>query len=109
MDDVSQNLIEFFNLINTGRGSTDLCNRIEKEVIRAREHNEWRSEYMTLYMRDQENIEKGRVEGRTNQLKEDISRMIMTKRFSNDEIADILGASVEMVNSVEKELLITEG
>lgn len=68
---------------------------------------------MTLYMRDQENIEKGRVEGReegrTNQLKEDISRMIMTKRFSNDEIADILGASVEMVNSVEKELLITEG
>lgn len=75
-----------------------------------------RSEYMTLYMRDQENIEKGReegravgrAEGRENQLKESISRMIMTKRFSNDEIAEILGTSLETVDSVEKELLITK-
>lgn len=46
LQDVSQNLMEFFNLLNTGQGSTDLCNRIEKEVIRARNHDEWRSEYM---------------------------------------------------------------
>lgn len=28
----------------------------------ARNHDEWRLEYMTLMMRDQENIEKGRAE-----------------------------------------------
>lgn len=33
----------------------------------------------------------------------------MTKRFSNEEIADYLGTSVEMVDSVEKELLIYAG
>lgn len=109
LDDVSENLMEFFNLINTGRGSTDLCNKIEKEVLKASKHNEWRSEYMTLYMRDQENIEKGIEKGRENQLKDSISRMIMTKRFSNAEIADLLGTSLETVTSVEKELLIAEG
>ncbi len=69
---------------------------------------------MTLYMRDQENIEKGRaegraeghIEGRETQLKDSICRMITTKRFTNQEIADFLGTSLEMVNSVGKELVI---
>lgn len=60
---------------------------------------------MTLYnLRDQDMFEKGRE----IQKRESICRLIMTKRFSNEEIADFVDASVEMVDSIEKELLMTE-
>lgn len=38
--------------------------RVDDEVKKAREHEEWRLEYMTLLMRDNEMREKGRQEGR---------------------------------------------
>lgn len=108
LDDVSENLLDFFELLKTGRGNTELCNRIELEVERAREHSEWRTEYMTLYMRDQENIEKGRAEEREiweKQQRQSIERMLRTKRFKNQEIAELLDISVEKVDAVEKNLL----
>ena len=36
---------------------------LDSAVQRARADDEWRREYMTLYMRDRENLEKGREEG----------------------------------------------
>ncbi len=57
--EVSDNLLDFFDLLRTGQGHTDLAKRIADEVQMARQHNEWKVEYMTLYMRDQENIDKG--------------------------------------------------
>ena len=41
-----------------------LVQQIEQEVERARKHEEWEVEYMTLFLRDQENCEIGREEGR---------------------------------------------
>lgn len=37
--------------------------QIQEQVEKVREHKEWRQEYMTLLMRDQENREKGLKEG----------------------------------------------
>ena len=37
--------------------------RLEEAVREARKNREWRHEYMTLLMRDQENVEKGREQG----------------------------------------------
>ena len=36
---------------------------LEEAVSEARRNREWRHEYMTLMLRDQDNIEKGREEG----------------------------------------------
>lgn len=37
--------------------------KLEEAVREARKNREWRHEYMTLLMRDQENVEKGREQG----------------------------------------------
>lgn len=37
--------------------------KLEKAVREARMNREWRHEYMTLLMRDQENVEKGKEQG----------------------------------------------
>ena len=40
-----------------------LVHMIDTEVEKARKHEEWRVEYMTLYLRDRENRDEGREEG----------------------------------------------
>jgi hypothetical protein len=42
---------------------------LDDEVHKVIENKEWRREYMTLYMRDLENIEKGREEERRESIK----------------------------------------
>ena len=37
--------------------------KVDEAVHAARKNREWRHEYMTLYMRDQENLKKGRERG----------------------------------------------
>jgi hypothetical protein len=49
---------------------------LDDEVHKAIENKEWRREYMTLYMRDLENIEKGREEGREAERRESIKALI---------------------------------
>jgi predicted transposase YdaD len=60
---------------------------LDDEVHKAIENKEWRREYMTLYMRDLENIEKGREEGREEERRESIKALI--------EICQELSASKE--------------
>lgn len=64
MDDVSPELKAFLDYV-AGKRSNDLfVDELEKAVKTARKNREWRHEYMTLLMRDQENMEIGREEGR---------------------------------------------
>ena len=41
-----------------------MVNELEKAVQKAKKHEEWKVEYMTLLMRDNEMREEGRKEGR---------------------------------------------
>ena len=64
-DDVSEEMKEFLDWMVSGRiGNTELVRDLSEAVQKARDHEEWRLEYMTLLMRDNEMIEKGRTEGR---------------------------------------------
>ena len=45
-----------------------LANELQEEVIKARNHDEWRLKFMTLAMRDEENRMKGRAEGHLEML-----------------------------------------
>lgn len=40
-----------------------MVHMIDTEVEKARKHEEWKVEYMTLYLRDMENRDEGREEG----------------------------------------------
>lgn len=63
-DDVSADMKAFLDYLTGKSVNNDFVNRIEKEVSKARTHEEWRLEYMTLLQRDRQNREEGRIEGR---------------------------------------------
>ncbi len=59
-DDVSEEMKQFLYYLTTRKAESDLTRKLEEEVIRSRNHKEWRMEYMTLLeRRDERNIEKG--------------------------------------------------
>lgn len=62
-EDVSAELKAFLDYV-AGKPSEDsFVKRLDAAVKEAKKNRKWRHEYMTLLMRDQENIEKGKVEG----------------------------------------------
>ena len=60
---VTREMCCFLNYIKNGIPNDPFTKRINDAVERARTHKEWRLEYMTLMMRDQEMMDKGREEG----------------------------------------------
>ncbi len=62
-DDVSQELKAFLDYVAGKESEDDFVQRLAEAVKQARRNREWRHEYMTLLMRDQENIEKGIEKG----------------------------------------------
>jgi hypothetical protein len=56
LNDVSDNLLDFFNLILNGKGNTHFSKEIEDEVEKAKRHEDWRIEFMTIFMRDEETL-----------------------------------------------------
>lgn len=63
LNDISRELKAFLDYV-AGKQSEDLfVRKLEEAVREAKKNREWRHEYMTLLMRDQENIEKGIEQG----------------------------------------------
>jgi len=67
-DDVSRELRAFLDYVAGKESKDEFVKRLEEAVKRVKKNREWRHEYMTLLMRDQENIEKGKVEGRAEEI-----------------------------------------
>ena len=72
---------------------------LEEVVKEAKRNREWRHEYMTLLMRDQENREIGRAEG----IVEGIQALISTLRELDTSDMVILQKLMEKFNLTEKE------
>lgn len=68
--DVSAELQAFLQYVAGKKSDSPFVKRLEKAVVAAKKNKEWRHEFMTLHMRDLENIEKGREEGRQEGLLE---------------------------------------
>jgi len=58
-DDVSDGLKAFLDYVAGKKPKDSFVEELEEAVKEARKNREWRHEYMTLLMRDQENMEKG--------------------------------------------------
>ena len=58
-DDVSPDMKDFLDWLSGKQGKSRLVCELEEAVQRVKDHKEWRTEYMTLFMRDQEMMRKG--------------------------------------------------
>ena len=63
MDDVSKELKAFLDYVAGKKPKDSYVERLETAVEEAKKNREWRHEYMTLLMRDQENLEIGEKRG----------------------------------------------
>lgn len=82
LDDVSDELKAFLDYVAGKKPKDAYVERLEEAVKEAKKNREWRHEYMTLLMRDQENVKIG--EEKMLLL---IERLIEDRRF--DDIARI--------------------
>ena len=74
MDDVSKELKAFLDYV-AGKSTEDtFVKKLELAVKEAKRNREWRYEYMTLLMRDQENIEQGIRQGIEQGIKQGIKQ-----------------------------------
>ena len=62
-NDVSNELKAVLDYIGGKPSEDDFVKKLDEAVREAKKNREWRHEYMTLWMRDQENIEKGIQQG----------------------------------------------
>ena len=106
--DVSDEMKDFLHLLKDGYGKSPLTKKIEEQVIKAREHKEWRLEYMTLYMRDRQNREEGFEKGLEQGLKEERKNTIksaLSGGMTVDSIVKMFSYSVEEVQEIADEYL----
>ena len=91
---------DFLDWLTGREGTSILVRNLDNAVKGVKNKEEWRLEYMTLLMRDQEMIQKGREEGRKegriDALKDTAIRMSKKGR-SIEEIADCVDSDVETV------------
>ena len=102
--EVSQDFKDFINAVNGEFDNTGYSATIKSEIEKIKRNNQWRREYMTLYMHEQDIMRKSREEGRTEGKREEREFAIknMLKKLSPDEIVE-LGYERELVMSIAEE------
>jgi hypothetical protein len=91
---VQEDLKAFLDYINTNHVSDNSFVRaLDEEVHKAIENKEWRREYMTLYMRDQENIEKGKEIGEKHG--KELLNLLNQKLVSDQRIDDLVRSTTD--------------
>ena len=79
--------------------STEITRKLDHLVNEAREHKEWRMEYMTLLERDEMMRDEGRAEGRAEERKNTL------REKQRADSAEQRAASLEEENAILKEQL----
>ena len=80
-----EDIREFLKYVNGGESSNPFVKELEDKVTQVKASEEWRLEYMTLLMRDRENQEIGREEGREEERRKIIIKMIK-QGFGDEQI-----------------------
>lgn len=73
--------------------------RLDEAVEKAKKNEEWRREYMTLLMRDRENIEKGIEQG----IEQGIVEVVLNMRQKDvplEKIAELIGKPLDWVKEM---------
>ncbi len=103
MDDVSKESGAFLDYV-AGRETEDsYVKKLQNAVDRAKKNREWRHEYMTLLMRDQENIEKGIEKGTLQERRKIIIQMI-GQGFNDGQIMSVCETNEEEISLCRKNM-----
>ncbi len=84
---MTKELREFLLYVATGKIEGELSNTLDHEVSKAKNKEEWRTEYMTLLMRDREKYNEGKAEGKAEGLSE--GKIMMLLSLVDDGIIDM--------------------
>ena len=101
MADVNQKLTAFLDYVAGKKSDDSFVQKLENAIKIAKQNREWRHEYMTLLMRDQENIEKGIERG----IEKEETRIIIRlyhNGFTPNQIADLVDKDIKKVEAVIK-------
>lgn len=101
--DISEETKAFLNYMGGTPNEDAYVKKLQARIEKARENEEWRREYMTLLMRDKENVEKGRAEGRAEGRVEGKAEGRTEEKMRTVKILLQMGK-----NSVEEIALISE-
>jgi predicted transposase/invertase (TIGR01784 family) len=104
MDDVDDELNNFLKYLADGTVSDAFTKNLEQEVLKVKKNEEWRREYMTLYMKEQEAREEGLAQGRAEAeqaVKQMAINFIKLGKVSLEEIADATGLPLETVKELQ--------
>ena len=103
-DNVSPDLKEFLQYLRNKAITGTLSRRIEDAVVRARNHEEWRTEYMTLLMRDEQMREEGREKGREERDREMIEKKLC-KGWTPERIHEDDEYPMDLILEVQESIL----
>ena len=103
-DDVSPEMKEFLDwMINRKKGESKFVKSLDEALKKARNHEKWRLEYMTLLMRDDKMREEGRKEGRRAGREEEIFLSVQEGDYGIKRGAEKLGISEdELIKRMEE-------
>lgn len=87
----------FFDYIEGNKSEAAFVKKLEQEIDKIKENDEWRQEYMTLLLRDQENIEQGKELERLSQ----VARLVK-KGKEIEMITDFLGYDRGYVEKIKQ-------
>lgn len=107
LDDVDSGMIEFLTYVEhttdafAKQAASPLIKEIHQKVTQVKQNKEMEVEYMTLFLRDRENIEIGREEGREEGTAQTLNVIgLYSKGCSCAEIADSLQLSPSRVEAI---------
>lgn len=102
-NDVSSELKAFLDYVAGKKSEDHFVKRLEEAIEEAKKNREWRHEYMTLLMRDQENIEKGIQQGIQQGIQKGMEMLIknaLKATKSIDKTCEILGVDEKEVRQI---------
>lgn len=94
-EDISGELKAFLDYIGGRKSESRFVKKLDEEVNRAKQNREWRREYMTLQMRDRENLEKGIQQGIEQGIEQGIGQgeerlAVLSKKLMQEKRYDTL-------------------
>ena len=81
----NEDVREFLRYVNGEKSDNPFVQIIDNKVVKVKSSKEWRREYMTLMMRDRENHKQGMKEGKREERRKIISKMIL-QGFDDEQI-----------------------
>jgi predicted transposase/invertase (TIGR01784 family) len=92
-DDVSEEMKDLLDYIGGKEPKSELAKSLDSEVQNVKSNGEWRREYMTLLMRDRENIALGKVVN--------LVSLIRNLKVDIETATEVLGVDAEYITHVQ--------